>query len=345
MHGGARTSRNVCYGRSTTATAAGCPERIREGRHRAEVQLATPGHPSTGTAPVRGKTGAAKVRLRGVEPDGPAITTLPLVMLRRTVPGANARIRRSRAPPRFTAQRHAPLALYGRSVSAAFFDLDKTIIAGSSTLAFSRPLLASGLITRRDAARTAYAQLRFSRSGADAVVMARLRDRISALTAGWDVATVRQIVERSVDRLVSPLVYDEARGLIEDHRAAGRDLILVSSGGEDMVRPVAALLGIDEVVATRMRIAAGRYTGDVDFYAYGATKAAAARRIAAERGYSLAACYAYSDSITDLPLLEAVGHPTATNPDKHLRAVAAERGWPVLDFARPPRSPSATIGR
>jgi phosphoserine phosphatase len=86
-----------------------------------------------------------------------------------------------------------------------------------------------------------------------------------------------------------------------------------------------------------MVIADGRYTGDVAFYAYGEAKAARMRELAAERGYRLTGCYAYSDSITDLPMLEAVGHPVAVNPDRALRRVAAGRGWPVLSFPEPAR--------
>jgi phosphoserine phosphatase len=97
------------------------------------------------------------------------------------------------------------------------------------------------------------------------------------------------------------------------------------------------MLGVERVVATRMVVEDGAYTGDIDFYAYGEGKAVAMRALAAEHGYDLAASYAYSDSMTDLPMLEAVGHPTAVNPDKALRKVATERGWPVRDFRRPVR--------
>src|SRR3954470_18701885 len=95
------------------------------------------------------------------------------------------------------------------------------------------------------------------------------------------------------------------------------------------------MLGVDRVVATRMVVAEGRYTGEIDYYAYGENKAAAMRVVAAEGGYDLADCYAYSDSITDLPMLSAVGHPMAVNPDRGLRRAALERGWPVRQFNRP----------
>jgi phosphoserine phosphatase len=102
-----------------------------------------------------------------------------------------------------------------------------------------------------------------------------------------------------------------------------------------MVRPIGALLGVTDVIATRMSIVDGRYSGEVEFYAAGPSKAAGVRAMAAERGYDLAACYAYSDSSSDLPLLEVVGHPSAVNPDRALRRHAVENGWPILDFRNP----------
>jgi HAD superfamily hydrolase (TIGR01490 family) len=219
--------------------------------------------------------------------------------------------------------------------AAAFFDLDKTVIAKSSTLAFGRPFFHGGLINRRAALKTAYAQFMFSLAGADAEQMERLRAQVSAMCTGWDVATVHDIVRETLHEIVEPLVYAEAADLIEEHRAAGREIVIVSSSGAEVVEPIGAMLSADRVVATRMVIADGRYTGEIDFYGYGENKAAAMRELAAAGGYDLADCYAYSDSVTDLPMLAAVGHPTAVNPDRGLRRAALERGWPVLQFSRP----------
>jgi HAD superfamily hydrolase (TIGR01490 family) len=221
------------------------------------------------------------------------------------------------------------------SGAAAFFDLDKTIIAGSSALAFSRPFLRQGLISRRAALRSGYAQLLLLLSGADAATMDQLRRQITALSTGWEVATVRAIVAETLHEIVQPMVYAEATALIAEHRAAGDEIVVLSASGAEVVGPIAAMVGADCAVATRMGIEDGRYTGVVEYYCYGAEKAEAARRIAEERGYRLADCRAYSDSITDLPLLEAVGHPTVVNPDRALRREALRRGWPVLTFAHP----------
>lgn len=219
--------------------------------------------------------------------------------------------------------------------SAAFFDLDKTVIAKSSALAFGRPFFRDGLITRSDVLKAAYAQLVYQRTGADEAQMARMRDYLAALCKGWRADQVRQIVDETLAELIHPYVYLEAAALIGEHRAAGRDVVLVSTSGEEMVRPIGELLGVTDVIATRMVVADGYYTGEVEFYAAGPNKAAAVKALAAERDYDLADCYAYSDSISDVPLLSTVGRPTAVNPDRALRRKAVEEGWPVLTFRHP----------
>jgi HAD superfamily hydrolase (TIGR01490 family) len=216
---------------------------------------------------------------------------------------------------------------------AAFFDLDKTVISKSSTLAFGRPFYQHGLISRSDALRTVACQLVFRLSGANHGQMERIKEWVSALCRGWPVERVTDIVTRYLDDLILPYVYAEARALIAEHREAGQDVIIVSTSGHEVVDPIAELLGADSVIATRMQVAGGCYTGVMEFYAYGEAKARRVRELAAERGYRLQDCYAYSDSATDLPLLQAVGHPHAVNPDRTLRRIATERGWPVLEFS------------
>ncbi len=219
--------------------------------------------------------------------------------------------------------------------TAAFFDLDKTIIAKSSALAFSRPFYQGGLINRRAVLRSAYAQFVFLVGGADHDQMEKMREYLSALTRGWNVQQVREIVAETLHNLIDPIIYDEAASLIEQHHAAGRDVVIVSSSGSEVVEPIGALLGADHVIATRLKVEDGCYTGEIEYYAYAENKAAAIRELAEVEGYDLAECYAYSDSSTDLPLLEAVGHPSAVNPDRALRKEAVAREWPVLLFDRP----------
>jgi HAD superfamily hydrolase (TIGR01490 family) len=167
--------------------------------------------------------------------------------------------------------------------------------------------------------------------------MDRMRDYLKTLCAGWSVEQVNAIVAETLHELIDPLVYDEAVALFEEHHAAGRDVVIVSSSGEEVVGPIGDMLGVDRVVATRMVVENGAYTGDIAFYAYGEGKAEAMRELAAQHGYDLSESYAYSDSMTDLPMLEAVGHPTAVNPDKALRKVATDKGWPIREFRRPVR--------
>ncbi len=219
--------------------------------------------------------------------------------------------------------------------SAAFFDLDKTILAKSSSLAFARPFYKGGLLGRADVLKSAYAQFSYLVSGADHDQMEQMRHYMSALITGWDVETVRQIVTETLDEIVDPMVYEEAVDLIEEHKEAGRDVIIISSSGTEVVEPIGERLGVDRALGTQVEIVDGRYTGEILFYAYGEGKADAMRQLAQENGYDLADCYAYTDSATDLPMLEVVGHPVCVNPDAPLRRIAVERGWPVLDFARP----------
>ncbi|HEY9408059.1 MAG TPA: HAD-IB family hydrolase [Jiangellaceae bacterium] len=222
------------------------------------------------------------------------------------------------------------------ATTAAFFDLDKTIIAKSSTLAFSRSFYQGGLINRRAVLRSAYAQFVYLVGGADHDQMERMREYLSALVTGWDVQAVKDIVAETLHTIVDPIVYDEAVTLIEEHRSAGRDIVLVSSSGAEVVEPIGEMLGADTSVATRMVVGDdGLFTGEIEFYAYAENKAVAMRELAEKRGYDLSRSYAYSDSATDLPMLEAVGHSYAVNPDRALRKAAAEHGWPVLVFSKP----------
>jgi HAD superfamily hydrolase (TIGR01490 family) len=222
-------------------------------------------------------------------------------------------------------------------VGAAFFDLDKTVIAKSSTLAFGKSFYQGGLVNRRALLKGTYAQFVYLVAGADDEQMTRMRDSLAQMCTGWEVSQVQAIVAETLHELIDPLVYEEAVALMEAHRAAGRAIVIVSSSGEEVVAPIGALLGVDDVIATRKAVADGRYTGEIEFYAYGPAKAEAITELAEARRWNLDDCWAYSDSVTDVPLLEAVGHPCAVNPDKGLRKVAAERDWPVRDFANPVR--------
>ncbi|WP_067976694.1 HAD-IB family hydrolase [Mycolicibacter icosiumassiliensis] len=222
-----------------------------------------------------------------------------------------------------------------RTRTAAFLDLDQTVIAKSSALAFSKPFMDQGLINRRTVLKSSYAQFLMLLSGADHDQMERMRAHLTNMCTGWNVEQIKAIVNETMHDIVTPLIFAEAAELIADHKLCGRDVVVVSASGEEIVAPIARALGATHAMATRMVVADGKYTGEIAFYCYGEGKVQAIRELAAREGYPLEHCYAYSDSITDLPMLQVVGHPSAVNPDRALRKEAIANGWPVLTFSRP----------
>ena len=223
-------------------------------------------------------------------------------------------------------------------MEAAFFDLDKTVIAKASMVAFGRPLYREGLLSRWLLLRALYGQLVYLYLGADDARLARMRNAALALTKGWHQDVVRRVVRETLEEVVDPIVYDEALELIRSHQDAGRVVLIVSASPEEIVRPLADYLGADGAIATRARLDEdGRYSGELDRYCYGPAKVTAMEEVAEERGIDLAGSYAYSDSITDVPMLEAVGHPVAVNPDRALLRVARAREWEVRRFVKPVR--------
>jgi HAD superfamily hydrolase (TIGR01490 family) len=215
---------------------------------------------------------------------------------------------------------------------AAFFDLDKTVIAKPSVSAFSRSFYREGLVTRRLLARSLWGQMLFVRFGAKAKTLERLRLRMLHLTTGWEQARVKSIVADTLVQVVAPITYKEAVELIAEHKRRGQRVYIVSAAPEEIVEPLARYLGAEEAIATQAAVSGGRYTGQLLSYAYGPQKAATIRAIAQRDGLDLNESWAYSDSATDLPMLEAVGHPAAVNPDRALRRIAQMRSWPILEF-------------
>jgi HAD superfamily hydrolase (TIGR01490 family) len=220
-------------------------------------------------------------------------------------------------------------------MQAAFFDLDKTIIAKSSPLALGPSFFREGLIGRGFLLKSLYAQLVFNLMGADENKMERMREEASKLTAGWEAQKVRDIVTEVLEEVITPLIYAEALDLIRDHRAAGRLICIVSSSPEEIVEPLGRMLEVDRWIATKPTIVDGKYTGELDFYAYGPQKADAIRQLADEIGIDLNGSFAYTDSATDQPMLESVGNPVVVNPDRKARALAEEKGWQIETFKHP----------
>lgn len=238
---------------------------------------------------------------------------------------------------------------------AAFFDLDKTVIARASMAAFGRPFYKEGLVSRGMLLRALYGQLVYMHLGASEEKLTRVREQVLRLTKGWDQARIKKVVAETIDEVVEPIIYAEALELIEEHQAAGRRVFIVSASPEEIVAPLARYLGVDEAIASRAMVDdEGRYTGEMAFYAYGPFKADAIRELADREGIDLGASYAYSDSYTDAPMLEVVGHPVAVNPDRVLARLAREKDWEVRTFAKPvrlrsrlpvpPAGPTAAVG-
>lgn len=218
--------------------------------------------------------------------------------------------------------------------NAAFFDLDKTIIARSSALAFTSPFAKAGLLSKRSILRNLVAQTLFTLGGADHEKTERLRLQLSKMVEGWSSQQVSEIVQETLHRFIEPIIYAEAADLIDEHHRNGRQVVIVSSSAIEIVKPIGQMLGADEIIATRLKIVDGNYTGEIEYYAYGPTKAAAIRELAARKGYDLAQCFAYSDSSTDIPMLETVGFPSVVNPDMALRKIAVANGWGICNFKR-----------
>jgi len=221
---------------------------------------------------------------------------------------------------------------------AAFFDLDRTVIAKDAMAAFGGPLRRGGLIRRRSLIELGFAQVIYLILGSTEQRLERIRQVALKVTRGWARADVDAIVSGALESVVEPIIYDEAMDLIDEHRQAGRRVVIVSASPSELVRPLARHLGVDDVIASEAALDGdGRYTGELAFFCTGREKADAVRLFAEREGIDLGRSYAFSDAFTDVPLLELVGHPVAVNPDRALAKVAAERGWETRTFTRPVR--------
>lgn len=227
--------------------------------------------------------------------------------------------------------------------SAAIFDLDRTLLAGASGPVFARTLREVGLLPDRDIPGAGLLFRAFDLFGENLPSMLLTRQGARA-ARGWSVADAREAGRRAAPELAAR-VLPWARVEIDEHRAAGRRLVIATTTPEHLVEPLAAELGFDDVVATRYASLDGRFTGTIDgHFVWGEGKLAAVREWAAGAGVDLADSWAYSDSFYDVPLLSAVGHPVAVNPDARLAAVATARRWPVRWFDAPPGVPKI-LGR
>ena len=237
-------------------------------------------------------------------------------------------------PPKIAVSGSRELALLPRK-SVAFFDLDKTIIATSSAYVYGKEFMNSGLITPIEAFYMSMAKASYMFSGHSSQQMDASKDQLSHLVTGWDVEEVKKIAVETMHNVVAPTIYAEARDLINRHRGLGREVVIISASASTLVEPIAAEMGVKTVIASQLEEKDGKFTGKMQFYCNGPAKAQAISKLAADNGYDLSQSFAYSDSITDLPMLEAVGTPVAVNPDRALRKIARERSWEIQTFKNP----------
>lgn len=218
--------------------------------------------------------------------------------------------------------------------AAAFFDLDRTLISGSSTFTFGVAAWRASLLAGRQLTGDAVRALSFRLFGASDERTASTRDRLLDAIRGAGESDLALLSHAIVPRLVEQ-VRPESRDLIEWHREAGREQWIVSASAQGIVDPLAHAIGMTGGIGTRVQVTDGVFTGELDGpFVYGQGKVEAIRAIARERDYDLTRCYAYSDSISDRPMLELVGHPVAVNPDRALEQLARSRGWPIVIFSR-----------
>ena len=218
--------------------------------------------------------------------------------------------------------------------AAAFFDLDRTLMAGSSAFQFGRASYEAGLLSRRQLARDAWANVKFRLQGSTDEATEALRERIYTSIAGQRVVDLQRLMPRVLAGVL-PRLYPQMLATAYEHQDAGRHVYIVTAASQEMAELLAHVLVFDGGIGARSEVEKGVYTGKPDGpFTYREGKAQALRELAAEQGYDLTASYAYSDSESDLPMLRCVGHPVAVNPDGPLMKVAREEGWEVIQFER-----------
>jgi len=216
--------------------------------------------------------------------------------------------------------------------SAAFFDLDRTLISGSSVFTFGIAAWRQGHVPHRQLLGDAVGAVGFRLAGASDDTTAKVRERILGAVRGVRREDLIALNTDVVPRLIAK-VRPEARRLLERHRDAGRATYIVSASPVELVHPLATSLGMTAGIGTISEIVDGRYTGRLAGpFCYAEGKVEAIAELARWEGLDLGQCYAYSDSASDLPMLDAVGHPVAVNPDSRLERVARQRGWPIVIF-------------
>jgi HAD superfamily hydrolase (TIGR01490 family) len=224
---------------------------------------------------------------------------------------------------------HVP-AEHGRG--AAFFDLDRTLMAGSSGLYWARAGGGAGLLTRRRIARYGWENLKFRLRGSTDQATDRVRREVGEMISGQRVIDLQRLAPRVLAGVL-PRLYPQMLDVAHAHQDAGRPVYICTAASQEMAEMLAHVLSFDGALGARSEVVDGRYTGrPAGPFTYREGKAVAMRELADAQGIDLAASYAYSDSESDLPMLRIVGHPVVVNPDAELRRVAREEDWEVMRF-------------
>ena len=219
--------------------------------------------------------------------------------------------------------------------AAAFFDVDNTILRGSSSFLFGKSAFERKFFSRKDFWRFAWHQFRFIWRGENNNVLATLKDRALSLVAGHRAKDLKDLVDEVYEKHIRLKLWPETVRLAKDHIAEGREVWLVTAAPQELGDVIAKRLGLTGAIGTKVERKNGILTGQlVGKPIHGPTKRVAIKELAKTRNLSLKRSYAYSDSHNDLPMLTAVGHPVAVNPDKILTRYAKAADWPIYDFKK-----------
>jgi HAD superfamily hydrolase (TIGR01490 family) len=226
------------------------------------------------------------------------------------------------------------MALTGKR--AAFFDVDNTLIRGSTIYFLGRGMYQRGYFTKKDISRFVLANLRFRLTGKEnKEEIARYQTAATDFIGGHNVKDIQTIAEQIYDEFVSPAMWQGTIDIAQSHIANGVEVYLVTAAPEDMATLIAKRLGLTGALGSKAEIKDGLYTGNMNgALLHGKEKAVAIRELAERKGFDLEDCFGYSDSHNDLPLLQCVGHPSVINPDALLGLRAMAEGWPIHDFRR-----------
>ena len=219
---------------------------------------------------------------------------------------------------------------------AAFFDVDNTLIRGSTIYLLGRGMYQRGYFTKKDISRFVLANLRFRLTGKEnKEEIARFQKSATDFIGGHSVKDIEAIAQEIYDEYVSPAIWQGTIEIAQKHLSSNEEVWLVTAAPEDMAVLIAKRLGLTGALGSKAEIKDGAYTGAMlGALLHGKEKVIAVQDLAQRTGLDLAECYAYSDSHNDLPLLQCVGHPSAINPDAILGLRAMAEGWPIYDFRK-----------